>query len=168
VCIYINVEYTYIEIFYAWLRTNSFNFTFVLESNTFSLALFVRTFFSCPHCSSLALFFLLLHIHFICLSLFWLFLSSVLRTRIYDRDPIDALKFEAPLAKLKEHLAAPGGGYLEGLVERYLLSNTHRVTMELKPDKELEHRQEEEEAAKLQQVRVCHIQQQHCFNWLPW
>jgi len=47
--------------------------------------------------------------------------------------PTDALRFEAPLATLKERLAS-GEKVFEGLLQRFILENQHRTTVELTPD----------------------------------
>jgi len=72
---------------------------------------------------------------------------------IYDRDPLNALRFEGPLAELKQQLAAPGQRVLESLVEKYLIENTHKLTVELVPDAELEQREEASERAALAKVK---------------
>ncbi len=55
---------------------------------------------------------------------------------LYDADPLIMLKYEAPLAKVREGIAA--GGYFERLIEKYLLNNNHMVTLTMTPDEEFE------------------------------
>lgn len=70
---------------------------------------------------------------------------------LYGGDPYRALQFDDDLARLAEARAA--GGYFEGLIQRYLLDNPHRVRIELHPDPEMTTRLEAEEAEKLAAVR---------------
>jgi Zn-dependent M16 (insulinase) family peptidase len=67
---------------------------------------------------------------------------------LYDRDPLEALAFEAPLNSIKERLAA-GERYFETLLQKYLVDNTHRVTVILEPDPEVNKRREQIEAERL-------------------
>lgn len=76
---------------------------------------------------------------------------EALSTWLYGGDPLEPLQFERPLADLKEKIAA--GNYFEGLIEQYLLQNTHRTTVLLKPDPELRARLDAEERDRLDQVR---------------
>lgn len=80
-------------------------------------------------------------------------LQWVLSTWIYDGDPIEPLAFETPLNAVKGRLAR-GERYLEGLIERWLIQNPHRVTVILHPDAELSARQDAEEKAWLADVRA--------------
>ena len=78
-------------------------------------------------------------------------LSLMLRalsTWLYDGDPFAQLTFEAPLTSLKHKLSS-GERYFENLIQRYLLDNPHRVTVVLRPDTELNARQEAAERARL-------------------
>ncbi|MDR1686739.1 MAG: insulinase family protein [Desulfovibrio sp.] len=84
-------------------------------------------------------------------------LSVMLRalvTWLHDGDPLDPLRFEGPLHKIKEHIAAASGsrGYFEKLIDKFLLSNPHRVTVILKPDPALGERLEQEEKARIAAV----------------
>lgn len=71
-----------------------------------------------------------------------------LRNWIYDHDPLEPLKFEAPLTAVKEELGA-NPAYLQSLIRQYLLDNPHRLTLVLAPDPALQNRLESEEKAKL-------------------
>lgn len=75
-----------------------------------------------------------------------------LTTWLYDDDPFKLLAFEAPLEAIKARLANDNR-YFEKLIQTYLLENTHRTILRLKPDPELGRRFEEEEQARLQQIR---------------
>eukprot|EP00922_Rhytidocystis_sp_ex-Travisia-forbesii_P070910 GHVS01105845.1.p1 GENE.GHVS01105845.1~~GHVS01105845.1.p1 ORF type:complete len:1175 (-),score=205.73 GHVS01105845.1:250-3492(-) len=68
-----------------------------------------------------------------------------------DRNPYEGLSFEAPLTELKELLAA-NKPILEDLINRYLLSNSHRVTITLKGDPNYEIYEQKRETAKLDKL----------------
>jgi Zn-dependent M16 (insulinase) family peptidase len=74
-------------------------------------------------------------------------------TWLHDRDPLAPLAYEAPLAAVKERLAADPD-YLPGLIGQYLIDNPHRVTVILEPDAGLNKRLEEEERARLDEARA--------------
>jgi len=74
---------------------------------------------------------------------------AVMPRWLYGRgSPTDALRFEEPLANLKKRLAA-GEDVFGGLLDRLIVSNEHRVTVELVPDEELGQAQKAEEEAVL-------------------
>ncbi|HRN68384.1 MAG TPA: insulinase family protein, partial [Promineifilum sp.] len=81
-----------------------------------------------------------------------LFIRS-LSTWLHDRDPLAPLAFEAPLAAVKERLAAEPG-YLQALIRGYLLDNPHRVTVILEPDPQLNQRLETAERERLDRTRA--------------
>ena len=72
---------------------------------------------------------------------------------LHDGDPLEGLRYEAPLTAVKEAVAS-GKGYFEGLISHYLLENEHRTTIILEPDPELGQKQEAEEKAKLAAVQA--------------
>lgn len=76
-----------------------------------------------------------------------------LRTWLYGGDPLAPLAFEAPLAALKERLAADPRLF-EGLIQRHLLDNTHRITVVLEPDPELGPQLDARERARLDEARA--------------
>ncbi len=78
---------------------------------------------------------------------------GALTTWLYDGDPLAPLGFEAPLAAVKANLAEDKF-YFEGLIERYLLQNNHRVTVLLEPDAALGQRQEAAEMERLTQAQA--------------
>lgn len=81
-------------------------------------------------------------------------LSLMLRslsTWTYGRDPLMPLRYEAPLAELKESIAE-NPAYLSQLIHRYLLTNSHRSTLILRPDCALDQELRAAEEAKLQEV----------------
>jgi Zn-dependent M16 (insulinase) family peptidase len=76
-----------------------------------------------------------------------------LTTWLYNGDPLAPLAFEAPLQALKDRLAS-GEQYFENLISHYLVKNTHRTTILLKPDPEVRQRQEAAEQERLAQARA--------------
>ncbi len=81
------------------------------------------------------------------------FMLRCLSSWIYDADPIEPLFFEAPLAAIKEKIAA-GERFFEGLIRTYLLENPHRLTLLLKPDPEERSRIEAAERERLEKARA--------------
>src|SRR3990172_3184643 len=67
----------------------------------------------------------------------------------YDRDPIEALVFEAPLNAIKRRVSA-GERYFENLIRIHLLTNRHRLTLLLRPDAQLAERRAAAEQERLQ------------------
>ncbi len=83
-------------------------------------------------------------------------LSLMLRTMgvwIYDGDPIAALRFAAPLAKLRAAIES-GEQIFEPLITALLLANPHRTRVLLRPDPEQAERDAAEERARLDAVRA--------------
>jgi Zn-dependent M16 (insulinase) family peptidase len=72
---------------------------------------------------------------------------------IYDRDPTDGVKFEEPLQELKRQLAT-GVPVFQNLLKQYVISNMHRLTVEMRPDTQLESKNYEDELARLQSVKA--------------
>jgi Zn-dependent M16 (insulinase) family peptidase len=77
---------------------------------------------------------------------------GVLQHWLHDRDPIDPLKFDQPLAALKARLAK-GEDVFAPLIRSYLLDNTHRVTAVMAPDPDLGRKWELEEAERLAEIK---------------
>ena len=75
-----------------------------------------------------------------------------MRTWLHDGDPMEPLRFEAPLKDLKQRLAS-GEKLFEDLIAVHLLANTHRTTVLLKADPEQSAREAAEERARLEAVR---------------
>jgi Zn-dependent M16 (insulinase) family peptidase len=76
-----------------------------------------------------------------------------IRTWNYDQDPLQPLKFEAPLTAVKATLAQ-NPAYLQSLIRTYLLDNPHRATIILEPDAELQARLDAAEKEKLTAVKA--------------
>lgn len=74
-----------------------------------------------------------------------------LNSWLYDGDPLSPLRFEGPLAAVKERIAAKED-YFEGLIQRWLIDNPHRVTVVLTPDTGIALRQEQEEAERVRHL----------------
>ncbi len=77
---------------------------------------------------------------------------GALSSWLYGGDPAEALAFEGPLNAIKA-AAAEGQPFFEGLIRQYLLDNTHRTTLLMKPDPEIRARREEAERDRLALVR---------------
>jgi hypothetical protein len=82
---------------------------------------------------------------------------QALRTWLYGGDPLSPMMYEAPLAAIKARLQA-GERYFENLIQTHLLDNTHRVVVILKPDPDLQRRQETAEQERLGQARAAMTQ----------
>ncbi|MBV7335407.1 insulinase family protein [Chloroflexi bacterium TSY] len=72
----------------------------------------------------------------------------VLDSWIYDRDPLKALAYAGPLAKVKARVLNEPD-YVGSLIQEYILNNSHRTTVVLQPDEELRQRDEAEEKQRL-------------------
>ncbi|VFQ65797.1 unnamed protein product [Cuscuta campestris] len=56
---------------------------------------------------------------------------------VYDLDPFEPLKYKKPLEDLKARIAKEGSkAVFAPLIEQYILTNPHRVTVEMQPDPE--------------------------------
>ncbi len=75
-----------------------------------------------------------------------------LSTWLYDDDAFKALAFEAPLAEIKNRLAADSR-YFEKMIQTHLLDNVHSTVIRLTPDVELAERLEAEETLRLDSAR---------------
>jgi len=75
-----------------------------------------------------------------------------LTTWLYNDDAFKMLAFEAPLAEVKNRLAADSR-YFEKMIQTHLLENVHRTVIRLKPDVELDQRLEAEETARLESAK---------------
>ena len=77
---------------------------------------------------------------------------GALTTWLYDGDPFEPLAFDAPLAAIKQRVAE-GEDYFESMIRSALLDNTHRSTVILEPDPDLNRRKAEEETARLMAIQ---------------
>ena len=71
---------------------------------------------------------------------------------LYERDPFRPLRWQEDLAHFKARLAS-GEDVFGPLIRKYLLSNPHRVTVELRPDSALGAKMDQEERGKLEAKR---------------
>lgn len=78
---------------------------------------------------------------------------GTLTSWLYDRDPLEGLAFEAPLASIKARLDR-GEAYFEGLLGRYLLENPHRTTVILEPAPDVNLKRDQLEAERLAAARA--------------
>lgn len=72
---------------------------------------------------------------------------------LYDKNPIDALSFDASLEAIRKE-ALGDGVYFENLIRRWLLDNPHRSTVTLLPEPGAGSRHEAAETAELQAIRA--------------
>ncbi len=77
----------------------------------------------------------------------------MMRTWLYEQDPLQPLKFEAPLTAVKETLATKPT-YFQELIRTYILENTHRVTVFLEPDATLQKQWETDEKESLAAIKT--------------
>ncbi len=69
------------------------------------------------------------------------FMFGAMTSWIYDGNPIEALQFNVPLDELKNDIKR-GDKVFEKLLRSAILENTHRVTVEMKPNPNLESEEE--------------------------
>ncbi|KAM3567713.1 hypothetical protein VYU27_010147, partial [Nannochloropsis oceanica] len=81
------------------------------------------------------------------------FMLGAMNHWIYDRDPLDGLRFEGPLEEIKADLAA-NKKIFEDAIDFYLLSNGHRAAVRMVPDVSLEEKQQKEEEGRLAQIKA--------------
>jgi Zn-dependent M16 (insulinase) family peptidase len=74
-------------------------------------------------------------------------------TWLYGGDPVAPLAFEAPLQSIKQKIAS-GERYFESLIDDLLLKNTHRSTVALFPDPDLEQKRDDAERARLDAIKA--------------
>jgi len=72
---------------------------------------------------------------------------------LHGHDPLLPLAFEAPLARIKERVAARER-YFEDLISRHLLANPHRTTTIVTPDPKQAQREASEERERLDAARA--------------
>jgi len=79
---------------------------------------------------------------------------GVMSKWIYDESPTDALKFEAPLAELKESIKDSGSKVFQDMISNLLLHNKHRTVVEMIPSATLEEDLLKEERDKLTSIKA--------------
>lgn len=79
-------------------------------------------------------------------------LMTGLPTVVHRGDPFEVLDIEPALAQLREDIKDPQ--FIPGLIQRWLLSNQHRVTLTLTPDTELANREILAETSKLASIKA--------------
>merc|ERR1712161_76173 len=81
------------------------------------------------------------------------FMLGAMSKWIYDGSPTDALKFEKPLAELKEMIQKDGSKVFKDFAKKYLVENNHRVTIEMFPLKTMEEDQIKKEVDHLDNIK---------------
>ena len=77
---------------------------------------------------------------------------GILSRWIYDKEPFEGIRFEAPLAELKKELES-GKPVFKDLLKKYLVGNKHRVTVEMKPNDKMEKAAAKAEAERLAKIK---------------
>jgi len=80
------------------------------------------------------------------------FMLGMMSHWIYDKNALDGVRFEEALSGLKADLAA-GKPVFQELIKKYLVSNEHRVTVQMKPDEHMEAVQIAEEESRLLAIK---------------
>ncbi|MBI5929961.1 MAG: insulinase family protein [Chloroflexi bacterium] len=80
-------------------------------------------------------------------------LIASLTSWVYHGDPVGPLAYEGPLNAIKNHFAS-NPRYFEGLIQDYLLNNSHRVTVIMEHDGDYRQRLEEDETARLAKIKA--------------
>jgi hypothetical protein len=78
---------------------------------------------------------------------------SALGSWLYDRDPLDGIRYETPLAAVRSQVVS-NPRYFQEMIRKHLLENQHRVTVLLTPDPEYNQRLEATERARLHAVEA--------------
>ena len=81
------------------------------------------------------------------------FMLGAMSKWLYDESPTDALKFEQPLAQLKESIASDGSKVFQDMVQKLFIENDHRTTIEMKPSKTYEAELLKEEQDELEKIK---------------
>ncbi|KAA3619667.1 MAG: peptidase M16 [Calditrichaeota bacterium] len=71
---------------------------------------------------------------------------------LHDANPIDALAYEKPLAKLKSSLSE-NPRFFESIIETAFINNSHRTTLIFEPDESLEAKRQDDEHRKLSEIK---------------
>ncbi|CAN1803035.1 Presequence protease 1, chloroplastic/mitochondrial [Linum perenne] len=74
---------------------------------------------------------------------------------LYDMDPFEPLKYEKPLMALKSRISKEGPkAVFSPLIEKFILNNQHRATLEMNPDPEKGPREESSEREILAKLKA--------------
>jgi hypothetical protein len=82
------------------------------------------------------------------------FMLGAMSKWIYDESPTEGLKFEKPLAELKERIAESGSQVFQDMIKDMLVTNSHRTTIEMKPSKTYESELLKEEQDRLDKIKA--------------
>jgi len=81
------------------------------------------------------------------------FMLGAMSKWLYDESPTEALKFEEPLAQLKDSISKDGSKIFQDMVQKFFIENDHRTTIEMKPSKTYEADLLKEEQDELQKIK---------------
>merc|ERR1711871_262887 len=77
---------------------------------------------------------------------------AIMNQWVYDKDPFEGIRFEKALAELKHDLKS-GKPVFKNLIEKYLVINTHRVTVNMIPSNSLEEEKIASERKKMNDIK---------------
>lgn len=77
---------------------------------------------------------------------------GIMNQWIYDKDPFEGIRFESAIRELKEDLEAKKPVF-QNLLSKYFVSNNHRVTVNMVPNKDLEKESLQAEEQKLSNIK---------------
>jgi len=81
------------------------------------------------------------------------FMLGAMSKWVYEEEPLNALKFEGPLAEVKDMISKDGDKVFKDFLKDYLVENMHRVTIELSPSKTLEKEELDDEKNRLKAIK---------------
>ena len=82
-----------------------------------------------------------------------------LTTWLYDSDPLALISFEGPLEAVKSRVRSENT-YFEQMIQRMFLSNPHRTTLILQPDRDLREQEEGNEKDRLTKARSAMVKEE--------
>lgn len=80
------------------------------------------------------------------------YMLNALSFWLHEGNPLDGLRYEEPLAAIKEAVAA--GSYFESLIKTFVLDNHHRTSVTLEPDPQLNQQKLDDEEARLAEIKA--------------
>lgn len=82
------------------------------------------------------------------------FMLGAMSKWLYDESPTAGLKFEEPLAQLKDRIAESGSQVFQDMIKEMLVKNLHRTTIEMVPSKTHESELLKEEQERLEKIKA--------------
>lgn len=91
-------------------------------------------------------------------------IDNILGNWIYGREPLADVYFEDRLDTIKKYVKS-GEKYFEGLIQKYILDNAHRLELELQPDKNKSKEFNEWEDSKIDTLLADKEELENFHNW---